>query len=300
MNRVLNQIGAWTDNRKSQGCTVAILDSGIVYHPDIKNRILLYRDFVKEEAYPTDVYGHGTHIAGIIGGNGSLSHGLFRGIAPNTTFVVGKVLDEKGDGTAAHMLQALEWIREWKDKYEIRIINISLGVGKDICPVRIERIQKELNALWDEGMLIVSSAGNNGPDNNSLSALGESEKCICVGCHDGEYFRNHPGRCFLYSGRGDSSLLRGPDLVAPGTEIVSCNAKYLVDKRQAPYCKKSGTSMATAIVSGCLSAVWGIYPQRTNQEIKEALRKASVDLGLQPNAQGAGMISYKNLFEFFS
>lgn len=90
--------------------TVAVLDTGIAYHPDLVGRLLAFSDFVEGRSFPYDDNGHGTHVCGIVCGSGELSGGRFRGMAPEAKLVVGKVLDRQGEGSCDSMQEALEWV----------------------------------------------------------------------------------------------------------------------------------------------------------------------------------------------
>jgi len=242
-----------------------------------------------------DDNGHGTHICGIIGGNGSLSKGLFQGMAPDARLVVGKVLDAKGQGATEYMLSGLDWILKNKDKLQIRILNISVGIGQLQDKRKEELLYQKIEQLCWEEIVVVCAAGNKGPAQNSISAISASPKVITVGCHDGSYCRNDPKRCETYSGRGKLyDTIRKPDIVAPGTNIRSCDANY---EKGSPYTLKSGTSMATPIVTGAVALLLQKYPQISCEEVKRRLTYTASDLGLPWNQQGWGMLNVKKMLE---
>lgn len=135
--------------------------------------------------------------------------------------------------------------------------------------------------------MVVCAAGNKGPGENTLSAIGTGERVIMVGCHDGSYRRGDPGSCSLYSGRGqEGSRIRKPDLVAPGTDIMSCNAYWQKGRRPEYYTVKSGTSMATPIVTGCAALLLQKEPYLSNDRVRERLIYSARDLGAPWNQQG--------------
>ncbi len=295
MQRVLEQIEARYKEKEitGQGVTIAVLDSGCARHPDIMGRILYFRDFVHQKALMYDDNGHGTHVCGIICGNGSRSGGRYRGVAPETNVVVCKVLDAKGEGSTEHMLEALQWVLDNKLRYQIRILNISVGIGDLNDRKKEQQLCDMIEALWKAGVTVISAAGNKGPGNGTISSVGGSEKVITVGCHDGKYCKNNPNRCAMYSGRGEAlSPLRKPDIVAPGTDIISCNAFG-----RFSYIKKSGTSMATPIVSGAAALFFSKYPNMSNEEFKQKLTLTATDLGEAWNVQGWGMVNVRRLLE---
>lgn len=302
MQRVLEQTGAHFEEKTvtGHGVTVAVLDSGFGKHPDMAGKILCFKDFVNNRPLIYDDNGHGTHVCGIICGDGSLSKGRYRGIAPGAALVVCKVLDEKGDGTAEHMLKGLRWILENKERYRIRVLNISVGIGDLKQKDKENALRRLMEDIWDSGITVICAAGNKGPANGSISAIGGSNKVITVGCHDGKYCLDNPGRCSTYSGRGEAlAPIRKPDIVAPGTDIMSCNAVYKKNHGYInhAYMKKSGTSMATPIVSGAAALTFSKFPLMTNDEFKKKLTITATDLGEPWNMQGWGMVNVKRLLE---
>ncbi len=302
MQRVRKQIGDVFGEGLTggSGITIAVLDTGIGWHPDLSDRVLCFRDFQGGRKLMYDDNGHGTHVCGILCGNGCLSRGRYRGLAPGAGLVVGRVLDGNGDGTTEHMLAALDWILSIKERYAIRILNISVGIGSLRESKKERALQEGIERIWSSGILVVCAAGNKGPAENSISAVGGSTKVVTVGCHDGELYRNHPECCALYSGRGSyGAQPRKPDLVAPGTDIISCNVHlsrtgYSVGNA---YVAKSGTSMAAPIVSGAAALALQKYPSMTNEECKRKLQYTAKNLGLPWNQQGWGMINVKRLLE---
>ena len=220
------------------------------------------------------------------------------GIAPVSRLVVGKVLNQNGDGMVEQMVKGLEWILAYQDKYRIRILNISIGVGECAQKEKMNKLLALVDAAWDSGMVVVCAAGNGGPKTMSLSPIGERHRVITVGCHEGGYFGKKEHLCENYSGRGPSPYdMRKPDLVAPGTDIVSCNAFAVKrGKRfQNAYIAKSGTSMATPIVSGAAALLLQKYPAYTNEQVKRKLHQCAYDLKEPWCKQGYGMIQINSL-----
>lgn len=303
MQRVRKQIEAeGTETFPDRSVTVAVLDTGIARHPDLLQKTIGFHDFTGPRGLMYDDNGHGTHVCGIICGSGVLSDGLYRGICPEARLVVGKVLDHLGDGSAESMIEALQWILSVREKYQIRVLNISVGIGSLEQAEKQRILQEQVEKVWDSGIAVVCAAGNKGPTEGSISAVGGTGKVITVGCHDGEFCKENARRCETYSGRGAMhSLLRKPDIVAPGTDIVSCNMHYqkVHGKVKNAYVKKSGTSMATPIVSGALALTLLKYPDMNNEELKQKLTMTATDLGEPWNKQGWGMINVKRLLKSY-
>ncbi|MBE5958288.1 MAG: peptidase S8 [Lachnospiraceae bacterium] len=290
MNKVRKKLGI--DNLhlngiKGSNVNIAILDTGAVAHPDIENNIVTFKDFVNGNQELYDDNGHGTHIAGICSGNGNMSDGLYRGIAPETGLIILKVLDENGIGKEDNVVEAVRWIAENRNKYSIEIVNISFGSDSD----KLLTITKSIEYLWNIGLIVVASAGNNGPDVDSITAPGNSKKVITVGAlENNEIVRINNRRVRDYSGRGKLNEYK-PEVIAPANKIVSCNSNYNV----SAYSRKSGTSMATPIVSGGIALYKSIYHNCSNQKIKNELCKSCKNMNMDINRQGYGMI---DIFKF--
>lgn len=301
MLRVRQQLGCSDELQRScgkYGVTIAMLDTGIAGHPDFENRLIAFSDFVNGRRAPYDDSGHGTHVAGCICGSGKLSEGKYKGIAPASNLVVGKVLDYKGDGIIEGMVRGMEWVMKNKSKYDIRILNISIGMGEAADKDRMEVLLRFVDDAWKCGLVVVCAAGNSGPGAMTISPIGARRNVITVGCNEGGYFGERENLCESYSGRGPSLFdLKKPDIVAPGTDIISCNAFF--EKRgfryKNAYVKKSGTSMATPIVSGSIALLLQKYPFYSNEQIKKKIISTAKDLKEPWNKQGAGMLQINSL-----
>ena len=273
------------------GVGVAVLDTGIYPHEDFENRIMAFKDFVRRRPGPYDDNGHGTHIAAMIGGNGASSGGRYRGVAPGCGLIAVKVLDFRGNGFASDVLAGLRWIRENKEKYGIRVVNISVGSlsRKDMSENSV--LVRGVDAAWDDGLVVVVAAGNHGPGRMTITTPGISRKVITVGCSDDykevEVMGN---RMVDYSGPGPTmACISKPDLVAPGSGIISCC------NQPGQYMPKSGTSMSTPLVSGAVALLLERYPQMTNRDVKLRLIERAVDMGRPHNQQGWGLLDVGRL-----
>ncbi len=301
MLRVRKQIGCLDEITAScgkKGVTVAVLDTGIARHPDFEERIIAFQDFVNKKSVIYDDSGHGTHVAGCLCGSGKLSAGIYKGIAPESFLVVGKVLDHKGDGVIENMAAGMRWVLNNKEKLNIRILNISIGMGEQAQKERMNMLLELVDEAWDEGLIVVCAAGNNGPKSMTLSPIGARSRVITVGCHEGGYFGKKENLCENYSSRGPSPYdMRKPDIVAPGTDIVSCNAffKRMGRNYRNAYIAKSGTSMATPIVSGAMALLLQKHPEYTNEQVKRKLQNTAKDLKEPWCKQGFGMIQINSL-----
>lgn len=247
-----------------RGITVAVMDTGLYPHKDFRNRVLDFYDVVGQEQECYDDNGHGTHVAGIIGADGYSGMGQYMGIAPGCNLLPIKVLDKKGGGNTRQVRDAICWMLDRKEKYDVRILNISVGMLKNAREEEQTELLKLVEQVWDEGIVVVAAAGNNGPMENSVTIPGICRTIITVGSSDDEdSVIKGQGLKKGYSGRGPTDCcVTKPEILAPGTRITSC------DVRDCSYTTKSGTSMATPVVSGAIALLLDKYPWMTPKEVK--------------------------------
>ena len=269
-----------------KGIGVAILDTGIFPHIDLGRRILAFCDFTEGKSGPYDDNGHGTHVSGILGGDGTASQGRYRGAAPGCGIVALKVLDRFGNGSREDVLQAFQWIEDFGKIYNIRIVNISVGTTSRSMNEQTDLLAG-VEQLWDKGFTVVAAAGNQGPGDGTVTAPGSSRKIITVGSSD--MLQGNKA----VSGRGPTfECVCKPDLVAPGNRVTSCAPGI-----PYTYRIKSGTSMSTPLVSGGIACLLEKEPQLSNVEIKMLLRESTDDMGLPRNQQGWGKFNCEKLIK---
>ena len=178
-----------------QGVTVAVVDSGIAAHPDFTGRLLTpYGDPTANTPNPGDAYGHGTHVAGIIGGDGTASGGIYKGIAPGATLLAVGVSDEIGMAYESDVVEGLQWIFENKDTYSIRVVNLCLNSTVEDT-YNNSGIDAAAEILWFNGVVVVAAAGNStvsGTYNTAKTAPANDPFIIVVGASD-EYRHNTKG-----------------------------------------------------------------------------------------------------------
>lgn len=294
MNHVKAQLNSTNPfGLTGQGIGVAVLDTGCFPHEDLSAQITAFYDAVHRRSIPYDDNGHGTHVCGIIGGNGSASMGSICGIAPGCSLFPVKVLDRHGSGYASDVLAGLRWVREHQSLYHIRIVNISVGSFSRKNMSENSALVRGVDAAWDQGLIVVVAAGNMGPKTGTITTPGISRKVITVGCSDDyKEVRVAGNRMIDYSGRGPTgACICKPDIIAPGAYITSCS------NQPGKYTGKSGTSMATPLVSGALALLLEKYPEITNRDAKMRLWERAVDLGLPKNQQGHGLLDVHRLLE---
>lgn len=278
------------------GVTTAVLDTGMSPHPDLKGRIVAFGDMLYGKKRMYDDNSHGTHVAGIIAGSGGLSSGLYAGIAPASQIVAVKVLDQKGEGKIRFLIEGIKAILRNRDKWQIRIVNISIGTLPHQGDEEEMELMRWVDRLWDEGLVVVTAAGNFGPRSGTVTIPGISKKVITVGASDDGNQKDRYGKVGTnYSGRGPTSeCVCKPDLVAPGSYIRSCNG-FSQKKNQKAYSVKSGTSMSAPVVSGAVALLLSKYPDMKNVEVKLRLLMSADDMGKDPNIQGRGLLNIEKL-----
>lgn len=304
MKRVAAEVNlnwARTHNLYGRGVGIAIIDTGIFLHPDFlyrRNRIAAFHDVLHHRIAIYDDNGHGTHTAGIAAGTGQLSDGAYCGIAPGADLIIIKALNQGGGGSVPDVIHALEWIDSMRYRYNIRIINISIGSKQDkMEPAEEQYLIDQVEHSWDSGLIVIAAAGNHGPEDYTIGAPGNSRKIITVGASDDEKSIYIDGQKIRnYSSRGPTaSCVLKPDIVAPGSGIKSCNAGFKQGHPSTYYTIKSGTSMATPIVSGGVALLLQKYPDMTPREVKIRLKNRAIDLGKPHTVQGWGKLDLKEL-----
>jgi len=297
------------------GVTVAVIDSGMLSsHPDLMDatgtsRVVYSQSFISEPSGTSDQYGHGTHVAGILGGNATQSTGAgylhsFWGIAPKVKFVSLKVLDSNGAGTDSDVINAIQRAIALKDTYNIRVINLSLG-RPVMESYTVDPLCQAVEQAWQAGIVVVVAAGNAGRNNSAgtfgygtIASPGNDPYVITVGAmKDGKTVSRADDQMASYSSKGPTLLdgIAKPDLVAPGNRIISAipasavltslyqannvpNNYYIAAGNAQPsnsYFELSGTSMATPMVAGAAALLLQQQPNLTPDQVKAKLMKTA-------------------------
>ncbi|NLW58844.1 MAG: S8 family peptidase [Firmicutes bacterium] len=271
-----------------KGVVVAVIDTGIAPHADLMKpepRIVGWHDLVNGKSEPYDDEGHGTHVAGIIAGNGYESAGKHTGVAPGALLVGVKALDQRGSGPISRVIAGIQWVVEHKDEYRIKIINLSLGAPPEEG-YRTDPASKAVEAAWRAGLLVCAAAGNLGPRRRTITTPGISPRALTVGSIDDQ--RTIPREDDVineFSSRGPTiDRLAKPDLVAPGANITSL-------KVDGGYLAQSGTSMATPMVAGAAALLWEKDPALSPNQIRDLLVTTAEDRGYSRLIQGAGYLN---------
>ena len=310
------------------GIGVAVIDSGITaWHDDLMQpgnpgtqRVDHFVDLVNGNATPYDDYGHGTHVAGIIAGNGYDSGGTRTGIAPGSRLVVVKVLDGSGSGRISDVIAAIDYIIQNRYSFNIRVINVSVGAGVSESYMT-DFLAEATRRAVEQGIVVVAAAGNAGsrPDGRTqygaITAPGNAPWVLTVGAssHMGTVDRADDAIA-PFSSRGPTAFDRAakPDLVAPGVGIESLSdpdsamfttkSPYLIDGTEQtsyrPYLSLSGTSQAAPAVAGTVALMLQANPSLTPNEVKAILQyTAETHDGYDVMTQGAGFLNARGAIE---
>jgi serine protease AprX len=275
-----------------RGVTVAVIDSGIdTTHYALRGRVLAWKDFTGGDGI--DRFGHGTHVAGIIGAQpiATPDGKDYRGIAPGVQLVNLRVLDDAGSGDVASVVEAIDWAVANRERYKIRVINLSLGAPV-LQPYRDDPMCEAVERAVRVGIVVVAAAGNNGRNAagqtvlGSIVSPGNSPYALTVGAVDAHGTpQRSDDTVATYSSRGPTAydLLIKPDIAAPGSHVASVEAANAYLPRTYPerhvtgsganaIFQLSGTSMAAAVVSGAASLLLDQRP---------ALRPAQLAAGIE-------------------
>ena len=331
---VLRQtLGVDNTSLTGRGVTVAVVDSGLEMSADFQNRVTASYDFTTGgivSAYPSDEYGHGTHIAGAIGGSGALSaNASYRGLAPKVKFVVLKVLDRNGAGFTSDVIRAIDFAVANRSNLGIDIINLSLGhpiyepAGSDPLVQAVERASRA-------GIIVVAAAGNMGknpetglPGYAGITSPGNAPSAITAGAVNIQNTVERSDDTIPdYSSAGPTwyDAIFKPDVVSPGHNIVAAAAKksYLyqtypqLKSDDADYMLLSGTSMASAVTTGSVALLveanraandYPSHPSLTPNAVKAVLQYTAVGIhdasGVEynPLRKGAGSLNAKGAID---
>lgn len=275
---------------QGQGIGVAVLDSGVNYQTDLytlmgRNRVVASvstQDGYNQSTF--DGYSHGSNVAGIVGGNGRTSNGKYIGIAPLVDIINVKVCDDLkyGECTTQAVVNGLQWVLEHKDQYNIRVVNLSLNTAVPES-YHTSPIDGAIEILWFNGIVVVVSAGNKGTA--GLYAPANDPFVIVVGATDDKGSADiSDDKIAGFSSYG--TTLEGfskPDLVAPGTNVVSLlgnmgmglPAEHPQNVVDGSYFKMSGTSVAAPVVSGAVALLLQDEPNLTPDQVKYRLMETA-------------------------
>jgi serine protease AprX len=328
----------WGLGLDGQGVGVAVIDSGVHMVEDLrtvsKDNSRVRYNFDTIGGGTDDLYGHGTHVAGIIAGNAAASScpncdTQLQGVAPNAHILNFHALDQNGEGTDTSVINAIYQAIAVKDEHNIRVMNLSVG-----RPVYESYTQDPLcqavEAAWNAGIVVVVAAGNDGRDNSfnnngygTINAPGNDPYVITVGAMN---TMGTPDRgddvMTTYSSKGPTAIdhIVKPDIVAPGNKVISLQAQgstlvteypanippvgYYYDgngQRPSPnYFTLSGTSMATPVVSAAAALLLQSRPWLTPDQVKAHLMRTAYKTFPQSTTITDSGVTYTIQYDVFT
>jgi serine protease AprX len=282
------------------GVDVALIDSGVVPVGGLAEpgRVIHGPDFSSErrsrDLATLDTFGHGTHLAGLVAGRDPITG--FAGVAPGARLVSVKVAGADGETSLGRVLDALDWVRRNRnaDGLDIRVVNLSLGV-EDRGWYRHDVLAWAVERLWHDGIAVVAAAGNNGAYAKRLDIPAADPFVIAAGATDTRDTASPvDDRVAEFSSR---SRFRAPDVVAPGTGMVSLRVPGSALDEAHPgarvgtrFFRGSGTSQSAAVVTGLAARLLSARPELTPDQLKALLAAGAVDLPDPREADGAGRV----------
>jgi serine protease AprX len=288
---------------QGQGIGVAVVDSGVNPNGDLYTLMGVNREVADirfntdYNQNPTDGYGHGTHVSGIVGGDGSESNGKYIGVAPMVNIINVKVSNDDGSSTTKNVVNGLQWVLANKDRYNIRVVNLSLN-STTAESYHTSALDAAVEILWFNKIVVVASAGNRG--SGAIYPPANDPFIITVGAADDKgtsAITDDAIASFSAYGTTTDGVAK-PDLVAPGTNIVArmynsgmglakAHPANVVDS-QGQYFRMSGTSMAAPMVSGGVALLLQDEPGLTPDQVKYRLKATANKSWGGYNASQAG------------
>src|SRR3954452_4646944 len=281
---------------QGDGVTVASIDTGVTPTPNLGARLLARVDLTSERD-GVDRFGHGTHMAGVIAGDGTTSFGAYEGAAPEARLVSVKVAGWDGATDVSTVIAALQWVVSNRARFNIRVVNLSWGTDAS-RGYGVDPLERAVERAWGAGLGVVVSAGNQGPAPGTVTKPADDPYVITVGAADTNGTATRlDDEVASFSSAGPTADGRAkPDVLAPGVSIVSDRAPgATVDafrpaaRLGATMFKGSGTSQASAVVAGVAARMLDVDPTLTNDEVKGVLA-ATADPRLAGPGAGAGVI----------
>ena len=298
----------WDAGFTGKGIGIAVIDTGVAPHPDVKDRLVAFKDFVNhsdagESADPSFAYddgGHGTAVSTCAAGDGQVSNGRNMGTAPGASIIGLKGVEGRGYAWASNVVNSIQWAIENKERYNIRVLSMSLG-APSFQKAKYDLVAQAVEKAYDAGLVPVIAAGNSGPTLETIGSPGISDKALTVGAYDDKNTADlGDDTVAFFSSRGPTTRDRTvkPDIVSPGVNMVSTlSPKSMIDKENIPrygdhYILLSGTSMATPVAAGIVACMLQANPGLTPAQTIDILKNTTLQVAdTSPIVQGSGLIN---------
>jgi serine protease AprX len=291
----------WAQGITGAGVNVAVLDTGIQALPDFSGRMVGGVDLSGDNNPWQDSYGHGTFVAGLIAGNGASSNGTYTGEAPGAGLVSVKVAGASGQTDLANVIAGVGWTIANRSTDNISVLNMSLGY-LPIASTVVDPLDQAVEKAWQSGITVVTSAGNSGPGNGSVTSPGDDPLVITVGAvDDGAQANPADDTMTTFSGVGPTNPdgWFKPDLVTSGRSVVSLRDPGSTIDAQNPSARVgsnnfvgSGTSFSAAVTSGAAALLLSADPSYTPNTVKGTLLGTTMQGPVgNPFVDGHGILS---------
>ena len=298
-NKAVRATDVWNEAPtylQGSGVTVALIDSGVFQTKNIGRRILGQVNFNSAEHTSTDQYGHGTFLAGILADDGTQSGGKYIGMSPQVNLLSLRVSDDNGMSTESDVVNAMQWVNDNKATYNIRVVNMSLN-SSVWQSYNTSPLDAAAEILWFNGIVVVTSAGNNGsatlypPANDPfVITVGATNDVSTISLSDDSV------ASFSAFGMDETGRVK-PDIVAPGSSIIAylpdnnnltISINHPANRVDADYFRMSGTSMSAPIVAGGAVLLLQANPSLTPDQVKYRLKATANKIWPNYNSGTAG------------
>ncbi|NEZ47637.1 peptidase [Clostridium niameyense] len=284
---------------------IGIVDSGVYPHTDLlspKNRIKKFLDLINGYKYPYDDNGHGTFISGLISGNGNLSKGIYKGIAPNSHIYSVKAFNKLGKGYISDILYGIESILKEHEEFNIKVICLPFEINFNNYYV-LGLFSKLFEIACKNNIITVVPSGHNGNEKGSITGIATLKNCITVGGIDTTSTEEKP---YIFSSSGPFLNNEKPNLCAAAVNLCSLNSNtnYISERMgkkiyprplEEPYVTYSGTSCAAAYVSGICALLLENNENLTFNDILSLIKISCKLLNMSKWIQGSGVIDINKL-----
>ncbi len=292
LDKAVPQIGAdkvWASGYTGKGVKVCVIDTGVdASHPDLNgNKVVAWVDYVNGRTTPYDDHGHGTHVSSTIAGTGNASNGQYRGVAPDASLMVAKVLSKDGSGSNSNIIKGIDWAVQ----NGAQVISMSLG-GSTHSQASDDAIKNAVS----HGVTVVVAAGNSGPNAKTIACPGDSPDALTVGASD----RNDTIASFSSRGPNRDGSVK-PDITNMGVGLWAAKATGTnPTKGTKYYLPMSGTSMATPMTAGVVALLLQANSTLTPVQVKAVLEKTAKPLGgkVPNNNYGYGRVDAKAALDY--
>ena len=289
----LGMADVWEAGFTGKGVGIAVIDTGVALHPDIKDRVVAFKDFVNhqdagESADPSAAYddgGHGTAVSTVSAGDGTASQGRNMGTAPGANIIGLKGVEGRGYAWASNVVNSIQWAIENKERYNIRVLNMSFFLDDPSVEAHgpvVQAIEKAAEA----GIIPVAAACNDGPSAQTLHTIASYPFVVTVAAfsdHGTVDAKDDRIANFSSRGPGDHGEMK-PDVAAPGVRVI-------VGTTDGDYEQSDGTSFASPIAAGVIATWLEANPGLKVEDVQKIISTTSEPLaGYSHFDQGFGEI----------